>query len=951
MIFMSHPELQDHFAIIHKPSRRFIKKESAFGKRFVTWRYNFLANENQFDMSQVGIKRLVRNKILAEIAQRIIGRVSLIFIAEMIMVDHQGEKITTAMVPFRAQAFYANAHSRSKLDENIRKAFLHHKNSMDEFINSGSNWQFSRSIAFDIEISNVSPIRGGCDLAISNYKNKINLYNPKNGKSNSCFLMCIAYFLLYGTSVNHKLTPLDNFKIRKRTESFNMKNIKVPLSVDDVKKFVSKNENLNLKINILFRTISDEIYPLEYGIGIGSRTVNVLLCDNVEIGHYMLIKNSDRFLRHVYNTGKSKKLSYANQFFCLNCFNSFRSASNRDEHSSLCSLNRPRIEKVPSANDNIIKFKNFERSHDLEYVGYLDFECVLPENNIKLCETCNTIKCKCDCSYVYDINSQDPICYSLVILNGDEIIHEHTYAGRDAHIDLISHLLEQERRWISNTLNAYNEMSMTQEQTIRFNESTHCYLCGVKFTDTLVKCRDHSHYTSEFLGAACQSCNLRRRIPKKLKIFAHNCSKYDMHFIVKAISSFKDEVHSISVLPYNGENFRTFSFNSFEFLDSLAFLQASLSQLCDDLSKSDNDYKILKQTYLVFKEGKFDNNRFKMVLGKSFFPYEYCTSLKKMIKTKKMPKQQDFYSNLSEKKISLDDYKFAKSVWKEFECKNLVEYTKLYCKIDTILLAEVFQAFRHAMKRFSNLDPAYYISLPAYGYDSMLKITGSQIELPTDINIVQYLEQCKRGGVSFINTRYLHCNQFEKGSIMYLDQNNLYASAQLQKLPLKDFKWLNEQEIANLDLSDDFEGDKGYIVECDLHYPPYLHESHSNLPLAPEILEVRFENLSPFVKDAMRKTEGERYKDVKLMSTFHDRKNYVLHIKNLKLYTELGMVLTKIHRVLEFTQAHILAPYIEKTTAARQQATSKFQMDLFKKLVKYYFSIIFCIRISCVLEF
>ena len=39
------------------------------------------------------------------------------------------------------------------------------------------------------------------------------------------------------------------------------------------------------------------------------------------------------------------------------------------------------------------------------------------------------------------------------------------------------------------------------------------------------------------------------------------------------------------------------------------------------------------------------------------------------------------------------------------------------------------------MMVFSGLNPARYISLPAYGYDSMLLVTGTQIELPTDINM------------------------------------------------------------------------------------------------------------------------------------------------------------------------------------------------------------------------
>ena len=71
------------------------------------------------------------------------------------------------------------------------------------------------------------------------------------------------------------------------------------------------------------------------------------------------------------------------------------------------------------------------------------------------------------------------------------------------------------------------------------------------------------------------------------------------------------------------------------------------------------------------------------------------------------------------------------------------------------------------------------------------------------------------------------------------------------------------------------------------------------------------------------------------MSTLHDKTNYVLHAKNLALYLQLGLKLKKIHKVLEFEQEKIFEPYIEKTTDARKKAHSKFEMDMFKKLVSH----------------
>ena len=156
----------------------------------------------------------------------------------------------------------------------------------------------------------------------------------------------------------------------------------------------------------------------------------------------------------------------------------------------------------------------------------------------------------------------------------------------------------------------------------------------------------------------------------------------------------------------------------------------------------------------------------------------------------------------------------------------------------------------------------------------------------------------------------------------------------MEKLPIDSFRWLSKEEMLHFNVFNNSTGEKGYFIECDLRYPEHLHGQHSNLPLAPELLEIHFDNLSPYSQNAIEKTEGvKRYKDTKLMSTFHDRINYVVHIRNLQLYLSLGMELIRIHRILEFRQGFLLRPYITKTTEARKCSESKFDMDLFKKLV------------------
>ena len=86
-----------------------------------------------------------------------------------------------------------------------------------------------------------------------------------------------------------------------------------------------------------------------------------------------------------------------------------------------------------------------------------------------------------------------------------------------------------------------------------------------------------------------------------------------------------------------------------------------------------------------------------------------------------------------------------------------------------------------------------------------------------------------------------------KTYIVYLDANNIYGWAMTWFLPTGGFIFISPHQIdtrfpvANINetvcaLPDD--GEKGYILEIDAEYPEEFHDSHSDYPLAPEILEI-----------------------------------------------------------------------------------------------------------------
>ena len=67
-----------------------------------------------------------------------------------------------------------------------------------------------------------------------------------------------------------------------------------------------------------------------------------------------------------------------------------------------------------------------------------------------------------------------------------------------------------------------------------------------------------------------------------------------------------------------------------------------------------------------------------------------------------------------------------------------------------------------------------------------------------------------------------------------------------------------------------------YFVE----YPKNLHDLHSDLPFLPGRMKIN--------------------KYSKLVCNLYDKNNYVVHIRSLKKALNYGLILKKVHRVIQF---------------------------------------------------
>ena len=222
----------------------------------------------------------------------------------------------------------------------------------------------------------------------------------------------------------------------------------------------------------------------------------------------------------------------------------------------------------------------------------------------------------------------------------------------------------------------------------------------------------------------------------------------------------------------------------------------------------------------------------------------------------------------------------------------------------------------------------------------MLKMTNIKLELMTDIDMFQFIEKGMRGGVSYIANQYGNANnkymkkydeKVPSKYIMYLDANNLYGRAMSQYLPTGNFKWMTDKEISKINLGK-YKADskKGLILEVDLEYPQELHDIHNDYPGTPEKVKVSNNMLSAYCKKIPEKYNISIGLVSKLIPTLRDKKEYVLHYRNLQLYLDRGLKIKKVHQVLKFDQSPWLKQYINFNTEERKHAKNSFEKDFFK---------------------
>ena len=114
----------------------------------------------------------------------------------------------------------------------------------------------------------------------------------------------------------------------------------------------------------------------------------------------------------------------------------------------------------------------------------------------------------------------------------------------------------------------------------------------------------------------------------------------------------------------------------------------------------------------------------------------------------------------------------------------------------------------------------------------------------------------------------------ESSFLIYDDANNLYGFAMCKKLPVDDFKWVDDLSIFTEDFIKNYdqEDDAGYFFVVDVEYPKNLRKLHSDLPFLHERMKIN--------------------NCTKLVCNVQDKENSPVYVLELKQTLNHGLKLT-----------------------------------------------------------
>ena len=250
-----------------------------------------------------------------------------------------------------------------EINESLEASKQNVLNKIAVWISEGSGWTIQSVDNHYLNVVKYKPMKGSSYIKLpQELRNSAKgLINMKN-EDNECFRWCHIRHLN-----PQKKNPTRIKKVDKQyIENLNYSGIEFPVATKQYNKIEKQNE---ININV-FGYEDKQPYPIYVSKEKYEDCLNLLLITENENKHYVLIKDFNKLM---YNQTKHKERKH----FCMHCLQCFSSERVLTNHKENCiQVNGTQAIKMPTKDNNILKFNNFHKQLPVPFVIYADFEAI-----------------------------------------------------------------------------------------------------------------------------------------------------------------------------------------------------------------------------------------------------------------------------------------------------------------------------------------------------------------------------------------------------------------------------------------------------------------------------------------------------------------------------------------------------------------------------------------------
>jgi hypothetical protein len=710
---------------------------------------------------------------------------------------------------------------------------------------------------------------------------------------------CFKWCILVPHYPNKRHPGYINAKFVRENEHMYNFDINFPTSIADVDKFCKLNSDVSVNVYGVMER-EEIVYPLYLCKEPKEKHYDLLYLENDFVAHYCLITNFSRLMR-------SQSKGNRDYFHCRRCLLGFDSRDKLETHTSVCGNEKVARIVLPDQPKDFC-FSKFDACQLAPLVMTFDMESLLLPISTAAPSPNNSFTLACQLhvpvSYGAYLYSHLPSSMTKDIPLGyhSRICYDDDDLGKELISYLDSVTLKVKELWDSRF-----KIHMLMRDEMNFQRATSCYLCKQPFKTKKEKVRDHDHFKEyqNYRGAAHAKCNILLRKRLFLPCYVHSLSSYDAHHLIKIFV--KNEIQSIRVIPCTLEKYVSVSvwLNGVEvrFLDSYRLLNSSLGSIT----------AALPEEKFVETKRTFASNLHSLLRTKGPFPYTFMHQVANLDHTE-YPERKWFDNDLTGEKITDDEYERGRLIWEVGECKTFRDFLYIYQCSDTTQLMDCVLYVRTLFWEKFGLDCTFYVSLPHLSLSAMLKHTGVQIELMTDVleEAHEMIGRSIYGGLTSVGIRYVESD--DNNHMIYCDANSLYSFV-MQEYPMA----IGGYKFVDTKLHDwrnfPVDGDTNYFLEVDISYPRECMDYLDCYPPIPE------RKIPPGGKTP------------RLLQDFEPKKRYVMTLAHFQLVLRLGACCENIWRVLEFKQSNFMKLYVEVISKWRREAKSTCESNFYKLIL------------------